>query len=269
VIVTPLITLLPFAAKVSRGPKTVLINVNACTSLRRLKGARRRLLQASLAAADRIVCLAEAQRAELLRAVPLDPGRVRTVRLGVDDRFYRPRPEPAVQHVLAVGRDLGRDYATFIDAVARLDVPATIVASARNVVGLELPSNIDVELDVTPERLRDLYSAATCVVIPTRAQEFDRGADCSGQTVLLDAMAMGRPVVITQRSTLASYVTDGESALVVPPEDSTALVDAIHSLLSEPDRRRAIAENGHALVQRELTTADFAASLAPILEELG
>ena len=44
--------------------------------LRRLAGARRRLLEASLRSADAIVCLAAAQRELILHQVQLDPDRV-------------------------------------------------------------------------------------------------------------------------------------------------------------------------------------------------
>ena len=46
------------------------------------------------------------------------------------------------------------------------------------------------------------------MVLPTRREGYRYGADCSGQTVLLDAMAMGRPVVASERSTLSDYVRE-------------------------------------------------------------
>src|SRR5204863_4309570 len=108
--------LLPLAARLRRHPRIVVLNISLCTSLRRARGARRRLLAASLRSAHAIVCLAAAQRELLLREVRLDARRVHLALLGVDDRFYEPRPEPVAPHVLAGGRDLGRDYATFVAA---------------------------------------------------------------------------------------------------------------------------------------------------------
>lgn len=265
-IVTSLGSLLPLAARVRRGPKTVLININFCTMLDRLRGPRRNLLERSLKAADAIVCLAAAQRAKLLEQITVDPARVHVVLLGVDATYYEPRPEPLEPHVVAVGRDVGRDYTTFAQAVGDLGVRTTIVASARNVAGVGVPSHVEVELDVDPERLRDLYASASCVVVPTRSHEFDHGADCSGQTVLLDAMAMGRPTVITRRSTLAEYVDEGETALLVPAEQPDALGGAIQKLLDRPELRRRLGRQSRESVNRHFTTRHFAAGLAPILE---
>ncbi|HVU79682.1 MAG TPA: glycosyltransferase family 4 protein [Gaiellaceae bacterium] len=267
VIVTPLASLLPLAARVRRRPSVVLLNINLCTTLARLQGARRSLLARSLRAASAIVCFAAAQREKLLEQVALDPDRVHTVPLGVDDRFLRPAASRGERRVLAVGRDNGRDYRTFVDAMRGVDAPATIVASARNVVGLDLPPNVAIELDVSPARLRDLYADASCVVVPTRSEEFSFGADCSGQTVLLDAMAMARATVITQRATLAEYVDDGETALFVPPEDAPALAGRIEAVLGDEQLRDRLGQAARAAVERSFTTRSFAGQLAPILKE--
>lgn len=268
VVVTPLGTLLPLTARIRRHPRTVVLNISLCTSLRRARGARRRLLAASLRSAHAIVCLATPQRELLLRQARLDERRVHLALLGVDDTFYEPRREPAEPHVLAVGRDLGRDYATFVAAVRDLDVPATIVASAKNLVGVDLPPNIELELDVSPSHLRDLYATATCVVVPTRAAEFDRGADCSGQTVLLDAMAMGRPTIVTRRATLAEYVDEGRTALAVEPENPAALRTTIERVLGDAELRRSLGGAARARVETTHTTRHFAARLAGVIEKL-
>jgi glycosyltransferase involved in cell wall biosynthesis len=266
-VVTPLGTLLPLVARVRGRPRVLLLNISLCTTLRRLRGARRRLLEASLRAAHAIVCLAGAQRDLLLGQARLDARRVHVALLGVDDAFYRPQPEPPEPRVLAVGRDLARDYRTFAAAVRGLGAPATIVASAKNLAGVELPPNVEVELDVTPTRLRELYAAATCVVVPTRSGEFDGGADCSGQTVLLDAMAMGRPTVVTRRATLAEYADDGRTALLVDPEDATALRGSIERLLGDPQLRADLGTAARSLVEDRFTTRLFASRLAQILQE--
>ena len=268
VIVSSLGSLLPLAAKVRRRSRVVLLNIDFCTALDRLDGLRKRIFQRSLQCADAIVCLADAQRAKLLTQVHLDPACVHVVPLGVDDCFYRAASEASEAHVLAVGRDNGRDYATFTRAIESLGVRTTIVASARNLAGISIPKYVEVELDTTPTRLRSLYAAATCVVIPTRSREFHRGADCSGQTVLLDAMAMGRPAVVTKRSTLIDYVEDGATALFVPAEDPPALAEAIRSLLDDAGLRDRLSRAGRAAVESKFTTRRFAAGLAPILKEV-
>ena len=113
--------------------------------------------------------------------------------------------------MLAVGRDMARDYGTFARAVVGLDARAVIVASERNLTDVTVPGNVELRLNVSYPELRELYAGAACVVLPTRREGYHYGADCSGQTVLLDAMAMGRPVVASERSTLSDYVRDPET----------------------------------------------------------
>ncbi|MBA3331861.1 MAG: glycosyltransferase family 4 protein [Actinobacteria bacterium] len=266
VVCTPLAGLLPLAARLRRRPRVVVLNISLCTTFDRSSRARQRLLSASLRSAARIVCFASAQRERLLEQTGLPPERVETVVLGLDERFYRPAGPPAADgYVLAVGRDLARDYATFARAVDGLGRRTVLVASARNLEGLTLPRNVETRIDVGYGELRELYAGAGCVVVPTRREDFPLGADCSGQTVLLDAMAMGRPVVLSERSTLADYVRPGVTAVTVPPEEPRVLRDALERVLGDNALAAELGAAGRRLVEERHTTRQLAAALAPLL----
>ena len=266
---TPLVNVFPLAARLRRRLDVLLFNMSLCTTLERSRGLRRALLATSVRSAAAVVCFAEAQRERLVAQTGIAPERVHTVLLGVDERFYTPAAPPENGYVLAVGRDMGRDYATFLRAVEGLGPPAVLVASARNLAGLDVPAGVEVRLDVSYEELRSLYAGAACVVIPTRREEYRYGADCSGQTVLVDAMAMGRPIVLTERATLREYVDEGRSALTVPPEDPAALRAALERLLGDRAFAESLGRNAREDVERRHTTRLFAEQLAAILHSLG
>ena len=61
-------------------------------------------------------------------------------------------------------------------------------------------------------------------------------------------MAAGRAVVATRVGGVPDLVEDGVTGLLVPLEDSSALADAISSLLEDPERRRAFGERGQKRV---------------------
>jgi glycosyltransferase involved in cell wall biosynthesis len=64
---------------------------------------------------------------------------------------------------------------------------------------------------------------------------------------LIDLLASGVPVVADAVGQNLEYIVDGESGLLVRPEDDAAFADAVVRLLAEPDLR---AQLGAAAVRR-------------------
>jgi glycosyltransferase involved in cell wall biosynthesis len=254
------------SSRAVRGPYVVLLNISLCQTLRRASAARRRTLAAGVRAAGAVLCFADAQRDSLLDLTGASEDRVASIPLGVDERFLTSHmPPPPDGTVLAVGRDLGRDYRTFAAAVSGLDAKVVLVASKRNLSGIELSPKVDVRVDVSAEELRGLYEKASCVVVPTRREGYAFGADCGGQTVVLDAFAMGRPVVASERSTLRGYLDDGRNGLVVPAEDPPELRAAIMRLLGDSDLASRLGAAGRSDVEARFTTTHLARSVADVL----
>jgi glycosyltransferase involved in cell wall biosynthesis len=69
--------------------------------------------------------------------------------------------------------------------------------------------------------------------------------------VIPQALAVGTPVVGTSVGGTPELVRDGETGRLVPPADSAALAAAIVDLLDDPERARAMARRGQALVLAE------------------
>jgi glycosyltransferase involved in cell wall biosynthesis len=260
---TPLAGLFPLAARVRRRPRVVVVNYGLCTIWERSSRARRAMLSASLRSATAVVCLGEWQRERLEQQTG---ARATTALLGIDERYFAPRPAAAAgePYVLAVGKDLARDYGTFAEAVRRLGVRAEIAAYPRNLEAVRLPPRTRTR-SVSAAELRELYAGAACVVVPQRRQDYPYGSEGGGLTSLLETLAMARPLVATDRPILRDYVTDGESALLVPPEEPEALAEAIRRVLEEAELARRLGEAGRARVEAELTTRHFAERIAPIL----
>ena len=269
VVCTTVGPLAALAARLRPRLRTILLNINLCTRLERASKAQRAALATGVRSADAVVCFAEAQRVRLLEHTRADSAHVHVRPLGVDERFLATqRPPPPDGHVLAVGRDLGRDYSTLAAAVTGLARPVILVASEKNLTSVELPANVEVRLDVDSTELRTLYKGASCVVIPTRADGYPYGADCSGQTVLLDAFAMARPVVVSARETLREYADHGLNALVVSPERPEPLRAAIDRILGDDDLAAKLGAAGRSAVEQRFTTRALAAGLASIIESV-
>ena len=80
----------------------------------------------------------------------------------------------------------------------------------------------------------DLLGAADTVVIPSRWEGLSN--------VLIEAMALEAPVVASDLPTLEDAVTDGDTAILVPPADPVRLAAAIVATLADPAAARARAE---------------------------
>ena len=69
------------------------------------------------------------------------------------------------------------------------------------------------------------------------------------------ALACGVPLVTADTPAARELLTDGETALLVPPGDPEALADALQRLSSQPDLAQRLADGGHA-VYREQASED-------------
>jgi glycosyltransferase involved in cell wall biosynthesis len=170
--------------------------------------------------------------------------------------------------LLTVGKDLARDYGTFLEAMRPLAVDATIVAHPRNVERPELWPNVTFRSGLSFPELRELYAGAACVVLPQHGDDYVYGSEGGGLTALLEAMAMARPIVASDRAILHDYVTDGVEALLVPPEDPEALRAAIERVLGDPELSRSLGSGARARVESAHTSQGFAARLAPLLRSV-
>jgi colanic acid/amylovoran biosynthesis glycosyltransferase len=68
---------------------------------------------------------------------------------------------------------------------------------------------------------------------------------------LMEAMAMGMPVIATRHSGIPEMVRDGENGFLVPERDPEALAERIAHLARHPEQWEALGRAGRAVVERE------------------
>jgi len=192
----------------------------------------RRKWAANLLTRMQPVLFAESEKAELCRRFGLCSDNVTTGWFGVDENFWQPPVGVSSRSgVLAVGNDGRRDYATLIEA-ARLLPQISFAVVTRISPPQDLPANVQWhrgdwrEQVVSDHELRELYQRAACVVVPLK-----ESLQPSGQSVAMQAMMCGAPVVHTNTSGWwgAEVIRDGKEVLLVPPADPSALAAAISS----------------------------------------
>jgi len=237
-------------------------------------------LAAKVMAADRVACISDFARSQLMRLVdPNEWPKLDIVRMSVDVDQYRP-PEAPRSHdgplrILSVGRLVPEKGApVLVDALAELvargvDVEATLVGAGplepllRERIGQTgLHDRVTLTGAMGQDRLPDLYRRADVFCLPS----FQEGLP----VVLMEAMATGLPVVTTAIAGIPELVHDGESGRVVPAGRAGLVADAIAQLATDPDLRRRLGAAGRARVEAEFSlevTArrqlDFLASVRP------
>ena len=170
----------------------------------------------------------------IARRFGLPEGRLRFVPM----HTTIPEPQSVADNdgsVLSIGRTL-RDLDALGAAARRVAAPFVVIAGAADRVPEPLPGNVRVLRDVPLAESHALLRQAAVVAIPLLPAERS-----TGQVVLFEAMALGKPVVATRAVGTVDYVRDGENGLLVEPGDAGALADAIQRLLRNPDLARSLA----------------------------
>jgi glycosyltransferase involved in cell wall biosynthesis len=104
-----------------------------------------------------------------------------------------------------------------------------------------------------PGRVGDvaaLLRAAELLVHPARWEGFG--------LALLEAMLCGKPIVASRVSSIPELVADGETGILVPPDDPAALATAVGILLEDRTQATAMGEAGLVRAQQRFSVARMA-----------
>jgi len=179
-------------------------------------------------------------------------------RFGIDANRFRFLPfhtnvtEPRIVghsegYILSAGMT-GRDYATLCAAARGMRQRFVVVSDRASGRGLEFPENVDVLYDVPYSKYLGLLENCRFVVVPLK-----KLVKSTGQVAVLEAMALGKPVVATESTGTVDYIESGINGLLVPVGDHLQLRRAIEALLEQPDLHRTLATNALESVRQHHT----------------
>jgi starch synthase len=227
----------------------------------------------SVEGATAIVAVSEGMRADLLSAYPdVDPGKVHVIYNGIDAEQYAPDDNTDVLE--RYGVDMSRPSVVFVGRITRQkgvpvllraaahldpDVQLVLCAGAPDTpeLGAEVAGLVD-ELRKTrsgviwlsgmlsKREVIQLLSHSTLFACPSVYEPLG--------IVNLEAMACGTAVVASKTGGIPEVVADGETGLLVPPDDPHALAESINSLTRDPERAQAMGIAGR---ERAATQFDW------------
>jgi glycosyltransferase involved in cell wall biosynthesis len=97
----------------------------------------------------------------------------------------------------------------------------------------------------TPDEVEQVLSAADLLSLPSTTEGMPY--------VILEAMASSLPVVATSVYGIPEMVVNGETGLLVPPDDGTALAGALRALIENPGERQRMGRAARARFERLFT----------------
>ncbi|QCH24064.1 glycosyltransferase family 4 protein [Mycobacteroides salmoniphilum] len=201
----------------------------------------------------------------LSRSWGVDDSRLHFAPVGIDTDFYRAQPweSTATPLVVSAGEDVHRDHALLVQGVltARERCPGLTLELATALPVSAPPGVVTLHTERLYGRMRDLYRRSTVVAIAVRPDVITG----SGLTVALEAMASGRPVIMTDNPGIAHYVRHNVDGILVPPGDPDAFARAIADLVCDPDRARALGQAGAQRVRAEFSSERMAEHFASIM----
>lgn len=212
-----------------------------------------------------VICVSRMQVTHAIERLQVPAEQVNFVYDKVDHYFFRPQKKVKGDYVLAVGQEQ-RDYATLLKALQGTGLPLVLVPSSRwarqNREQVKVDGqDVQVASGLSYPDLRALYAGARVVVNPLFEVDYAAGVNST-----LEAMAMARPLIISQTRGMADYVFPGQTAVTVPVGDSFALREAVLSLWGDCAERQRVGENGRQLVEERMNLDIYVRRIAEIVE---
>jgi glycosyltransferase involved in cell wall biosynthesis len=184
---------------------------------------------------------------------------------GVDAEAFRPRDASPAVDVVSIGADPHRDFDLLL-AVAR-ELPSSrflaVVTGDRAGSLRGAPPNVSIESDLPFDDMRRRLESARAVALPVRENSYS-----GATTVLLQAMALGRPVIVTRTAAIASGygLEDGENVRLVTPGDTLGFARALAEVLRDAANARAVGSRARATVEAAFTWDHYVARLERMLD---
>ncbi len=228
---------------------------------------------------DRIVCVAEAVRANLARVV-FDPRKLVTIYKGHDLAWYE-QPEradlralgvpPAAFAVCCVANYRPRKGVDVLIAATRYlpaDAPIHVLLIGKGIDGPEVARLIAASpmagrihaFGHRTDVMSIVAASQVTVLAATRREGLPK--------TVIESMVVGVTPIVTRTGGSPELVEDGVTGLVVPPGDARALADAILTLYRDPERNRQMGSAARRRIGERFRIEDSISAHVALYQEI-
>src|SRR5258707_1798513 len=239
------------------------------------------LLREICAAAEFVAAETDYSRDLLRQRCPDSAANIHSVYHGIDlERFPVPRSCDGnrIPRIVSVGRLVAfKGFDDLIDACAelarrRIDFVCDIIGDGplretlqAKIEQLDLSSRVNLLGSLSQDTVLAKLQAAYIFALASTTDT--QGATDVFPTVILEAMASARPVVSTRMAGIPELVVDGQTGMLVPPGDSTALAHALEQLLRDPELRLRFGDAGRARIEQHFRIEQTVAPLINLFQK--
>jgi len=221
-----------------------------------------------------VIVPSESSARDVVREFAVDPERITTVLLGVDDRF-RPPTQPRVPgRILAMASADAplKGIHILLEAFAKLlterELELVLVTKPKEggvtekmIDRLGIAEHVTFANGLTDDELVALMGSAELACVPSLYEGFSLPT--------AELMACETPLVVSRAGAIPEVVgPDGLCADVVAPGDVDALKNAVAALLDDPERRARMGAAGRRRVKELFSWSAVAARTAEVLADV-
>lgn len=183
--------------------------------------AKYRFMRILFSSVHRVVVSSSSELEYYRKVFDWPAGKIAFVPLHTDPELLFKKSSEKGDFVLAAGRSF-RDYDTLLRAIAGTNIGLLIVGGYGVTARYGGVANVETREDIAVSELCDLMLKARAIIIPLQYR-----AISTGQSVLLQAMALGKAVIATRTAGTIDYIDHMVDGLLVPPGDVAKLKEAL------------------------------------------
>lgn len=166
-------------------------------------------------------------------------------------------------YVAVAGQDAGRDWPTFFQAAAaNPEVRFRLAAWPKQMAGYDIPPNVEMLGGLPTSEYRALLQGADFVVVASHPLPYP-----TGQSVLLESLSCGRPVVAARSPAMRDYL-DHDAVETYEAGDAGDLAAAVRTLVKDERRRGEMAAVARQVVLDRFDSRRMWAAVAELIDSV-
>jgi hypothetical protein len=180
---------------------------------------------------------------------------------GIEGNYEENRKSPFIASLGSAHRD----FPCFFQVVDELNIP-TVVASGKSALAdIHVPDNVQTPFGITRADCHQIAQEGLINVIPLQAKD---DVTAAGHVTVVEAMHMGRPIIVSDCYRMSDYIKHGETGWLVKPGCVDSLKEAILLLWNDEELRNRLGRNAREYAEKHFTEYAAAQALERILDDV-